>query len=86
MKKVEYGVFLNIHPGAKQKRVTLHKMPCRHYKQHLRKGTARVKGMFTFHKDCKTFQEAIERCSKWALEWQAPIKICKGCFRNWNLV
>ena|GEM_PF-6612790 len=84
MAEVQYGVFLNIHPNTIQKRVTLHKMPCRHYKQHLRKGTA--KGMFTFHKDCKTFQDAIKRGSEWALEWHAPIKICKGCFRNWNLV
>jgi len=86
MTKVEYGVFLNIHPSGTQKRVTLHKLPCHHYKQHLSKGTAKVKGMYTFHKNCKTFQEAIERASEWALEWHAPIKICKGCLKNWNLV
>ena len=74
--KAEYGVFLNIHPGG-QKRVTLHVWACSHYKQHWRRGTA--KGMYTFHKDCKIFQELIDRASKWALEWHAPIEICKGC-------
>lgn len=85
MKRIpKYGVFMNIHPSATQKRVTLHKLPCRHYKQHLRKG--RASDIYTFHKDCETFQATITRASEWALEWHASIKICKGCLRNWDLV
>ncbi|UCB56479.1 MAG: hypothetical protein JSV30_04525 [Candidatus Omnitrophota bacterium] len=84
--EVGYGVFRNIHPSETGKRVTLHKLPCHHYKQHLKKGTAKAKGMYTFHKDCRTFQEAVERASLESLEWHAPIKVCKGCLKNWNLV
>lgn len=82
MGKINYGVFLNIHPSGKDKRVMLHKLPCNHYKQHLNKGKA--KGTYTFHKDCRTFNEAIERASQWVLGWHAPIKVCKGCLGNWE--
>lgn len=78
-----YGVFLNIHPSAVDKRVTLHVLPCAHYKQHKRK--IKGAGKYTFHKNCKTFNEAITRASEWALEWHAPIKLCKGCYRQWSL-
>lgn len=75
-----YGVFLNIHPGGKAKRVTLHGLPCSHYKQH-KKGKLGAKDTYTFHKDCSTFREAMERCSLWALEWHAPIKPCADCLK-----
>lgn len=78
-----YGVFLNIHPSETGKRVMIHKLPCRHYKQHLRKGKA--SGVYTFHKDCKTFQEVVRRVSLWSLEWHAPIQVCKDCLANWQL-
>jgi len=80
----EYGVFLNIHPSGSDKRVTIHKLPCLHYKQHFRRG--RSSEMYTFHKDCLTFDEAIKRASEWSLDWHAQIRICKGCRKNWNLI
>jgi hypothetical protein len=83
-KTIEYGVFLNIHPSGYDKRVMIHKLPCTHYKQHLKKG--RATGMYTFHKDCLTFDEVIKRTSEWALDWHAPIKICKSCRKNWKLI
>jgi hypothetical protein len=83
-RSVEYGIFLNIHPSGSDKRVTIHKLPCLHYKQHLKRGSAA--GMYTFHKDSLTFEDAIKRASEWALEWHAPIKVCKGCLKNWNLI
>ena len=79
----EYGVFLNTHPSGTQKGVTLHRLPCSHYKQHKRKG--RGAGKYTFHKNSKTFDEAITRASEWALGWHAPIKVCKSCRPQWNL-
>ena len=51
MERVIYGAFLNIHPSATQKRITLHKLACQYYKQHLRKGTAKAKGMYTGERD-----------------------------------
>jgi hypothetical protein len=75
-----YGVYLNIHPSETQKGVTIHKLPCSSYKQH--HGGA---GMYTFHKNCGTFDEAIRRASEWALNWHAPIKICRRCRHNWQL-
>ena len=80
---IKYGVFLNIHPSETDKRVTLHKLPCGYYKQHLRRG--RATNMYTFHKDCRNFEDTIRRATEWSLEWHAPIKICKGCRKNWNL-
>ncbi len=76
-----YGVFLCIHPSVKIKRVTIHKLPCSSYKQQRRT----YKAVYTFRKDCDTFNEAVQRATKWSLEWHAPIKICSRCRRNWNL-
>lgn len=83
MQESFYGVYLNIHPSETNKGVTLHRLPCGHYKQHARHGKS--KGMYTFNKNCKTFIEAIERATSISLEWHAPIKICKVCLKNWNL-
>jgi len=77
----KYGVHLNIHPGQKQKRVMLHALPCSHYKQH--QSTRR--GIYSFNKNCASFAEGIERASKWALEWHAPIKLCSDCVRAGRL-
>ena len=71
-----YGLFLCIHPA--QKKLTLHKLPCMHYKAHLKQGNA--KGMYTFHKNCRNIQKLIEKASEWSLEWHAPIMPCKDCF------
>ena len=76
-----YGVFLNIHPGVKEKRVTVHALPCSHYKQH--RLTSR--GTYTFHKNCTTFRQAVDRASEWALEWHAPIKVCSDCIKAGRL-
>lgn len=84
MSTKEYGVSLNIHPSVIQKRVMLHRLPCNRYKMHYKKNKGKT-GAYTFHKDCKTFEEAIGRVSDWALEWHAPVKACKGCLKNWNL-
>jgi hypothetical protein len=82
-KEKKYGVFVNIHPSGKNKRVTIHKLPCFHYKQHLKRGKA--SNIYTFHKDCSTFEAAISKASEWSLNWHAELKICKGCRWNWNL-
>ena len=84
MARAVYGVFLNIHPSGKDKRITIHKMPCRHYKQHRRTGNA--DDVYTFHKNCATFDDAVRRASEWALDWHAQIKVCKDCRRNWGLI
>lgn len=75
---IRYGVHLNLHPGLKHKRVMLHALPCSHYKQH----RASWRKTFTHHKDCLTFRDAIDRISKWALEWHAPIKLCSDCWKR----
>jgi hypothetical protein len=72
----KYGVHLNIHPAATQKRVTIHRLPCSHYKQH--SGTS--KGTYTFNKDCEDLSTAIDRASLYAREWNTPIRTCKTCF------
>jgi hypothetical protein len=71
----KYGLHLNIHPGEKLKRVTLQRLPCSHYKQ--QRGL--MKGTYSFNKNCASFSDAIERASKWALEWHAPITACAHC-------
>ena len=88
MLEAGYGVFRSIYPNENNKKVTIHKLPCHNYyryKQPSKKGTVKTKGMYTFHRDCKTFQEAIERASAESLEWHAPIKVCKACMSNWGL-
>jgi len=81
MSKRNYGVFLNIHPSATDKRVVIHKLPCSHYGQQKQ----RRKGAYTFRKYCETFDDAVKRASDWSTEWNAPIKVCSHCRGNWNL-
>jgi hypothetical protein len=73
---IGYGVFLNIHPAATGKGVTIHAMPCAHFKQNPKR-----KGVYTFHKKCSSLDEAVGRASGWALEWHAPIKLCAHCVK-----
>ena len=77
----QYGVHLNIHPSILQKYVMLHALPCGHFRQH---GPKR-KGIYTFNKNCRTFREAVERMSRWAIEWHAPIKVCSTCQKKGRL-
>ena len=79
----EYGVFLNIYPAQTGKRVIIHRLPCKYCRQHGR--SLGRKEVYTFHKDCRTFTEAIKKASDWALDWHAPIKLCKDCLVNWQL-
>ena len=82
-KDANYGIHLNIPPAIKGKRVVIHRLPCKSYKIH--KSERPSAGIYSADKNCKTFEEAIERSSKWALEWHAPIKICKKCRPNWEI-
>ncbi len=74
----KYGVHLSIPPAGVGKRVTIHRLPCYHYKQH--KQTS--KGMYSFDKNCADLRSAIEKASEFALFWNASISVCKDCFET----
>ena len=76
MQSRRYGVFLSIRPSTTGKRVTIHCLPCGHFKQNPnRKGDSR------FHKEYGAIYDAVDRASRWSLEWHARIKRCAHCVK-----
>jgi hypothetical protein len=73
-----YGIHINMHPSVKIKRVVIHRLSCPSYKQNTKKGHAQSE--YAFSKNAKNMRDAIEKASKYSLEWQAPIYVCKKCF------
>lgn len=78
-----YGAHLNIHPSLNHKRVMLHRLPCAHYKSGTRAGLKKT--LYSFNRNSPTFEDLMAYASRAALEWHAPVKICKACRRNWTL-
>lgn len=74
-----YGVHLNTHPSGTMKRVIIHAPGCSYYKVWTFKGLS--KDAYTFNKNCATLRAAVDRASLWALEWHAPISLCRHCFQ-----
>jgi hypothetical protein len=72
-----YGVHLNMHPASGKKYVRLHHLPCSFYKIQPNRKEA-----YTFNKNCSTLVEAIERAGEWAVEWNAPLSVCKKRLPN----
>jgi hypothetical protein len=72
-----YGIYLNIHPSPKSKYVMIHKATCATYKQF-----GGGQQIYSFNKNAKSLREAIETASEYSLEWHAPMRICKICFKR----
>jgi hypothetical protein len=75
-KDAKYGVHLNIAPARTAKAVMIHRSSCVFFKP------GKANGKYTFNKFCRSFKEAVEKTSAWALEWHAPIKFCSHCLRD----
>ena len=79
-REARYGVFLNIHHKKNEKHVTLHKLPCNDYIEHIKKTPAA--GTYALHKHHVNFDTAVKDASKLALNWNANIRTCKECWKK----